>query len=99
MEVSEAKRLRGLEEENPQLKRLVANQAVQIHILKSKRSTQKSAEPVCKTTGREDESQIPVRNAISGLLPGARKAWYFDSIYRYQETDNRIFSRTCSKLA
>ncbi len=34
MEVSEAKRLRGLEEENARLKRLVADQAVQIHILK-----------------------------------------------------------------
>ena len=34
LEVSEAKRLRGLEEENARLKRLVADQAVQIHILK-----------------------------------------------------------------
>lgn len=34
MDVSEAKRLRGLEEENGRLKRLVADQAVQIHILK-----------------------------------------------------------------
>jgi putative transposase len=34
MEVSEAKRLRALEEENARLKRLVADQAVQIHILK-----------------------------------------------------------------
>jgi putative transposase len=33
-EVSEAKRLRALEEENSRLKRLVADQAVQIHILK-----------------------------------------------------------------
>ena len=41
MEVSEAKRLRALEEENSRLKRLVADQAVQIHI--------------CKTTGCEDE--------------------------------------------
>ena len=32
MEVSEAKRLRALEEENSRLKRLVADQAVQIHI-------------------------------------------------------------------
>ena len=32
--ISEAKRLRGLEEENSRLKRLVADQAVQIHILK-----------------------------------------------------------------
>ena len=32
MEVSEAKRLRGLEEENSRLKRLVADQAVQIHM-------------------------------------------------------------------
>jgi putative transposase len=30
----EAKRLRALEEENSRLKRLVADQAVQIHILK-----------------------------------------------------------------
>ncbi len=34
MDVNEAKRLRGLEEENGRLKRLVADQAVQIHILK-----------------------------------------------------------------
>src|SRR6478735_8602846 len=34
MEVSEAKRLRAMEEENSRLKRLVADQAVQIHILK-----------------------------------------------------------------
>ena len=34
MEVSEARRLRSLEEENNRLKRLVADQAVQIHILK-----------------------------------------------------------------
>jgi putative transposase len=34
MEISEAKRLRALEEENWRLKRLVADQAVQIHILK-----------------------------------------------------------------
>ena len=34
MEVSEARRLRGLEEENARLKRLVADLAVQIEILK-----------------------------------------------------------------
>ena len=34
IEGSEAKRLRALEEENSRLKRLVADQAVQIHILK-----------------------------------------------------------------
>jgi putative transposase len=34
MEVNEARRLRGLEEENGRLKRLVADQAVQIQILK-----------------------------------------------------------------
>ena len=34
MEVSEARRLRSLEEENSRLKRLVADQAVQIQILK-----------------------------------------------------------------
>ena len=34
MGVSEAKRLRALEEENSWLKRPVADQAVQIHILK-----------------------------------------------------------------
>ena len=34
LEVSEAKRLRTLEEENSRLRRLVADQAVQIHILK-----------------------------------------------------------------
>ena len=53
MEVSEAKRLRALEEENSRLKRLVADQAVQIHILKEVNA--KSGEPVCKTTGCEDE--------------------------------------------
>jgi putative transposase len=34
MEVNEARRLRSLAEENNRLKRLVADQAVQIHILK-----------------------------------------------------------------
>jgi putative transposase len=34
MDVSEARRLRGLEDENARLKRLVADQAVQIQILK-----------------------------------------------------------------
>lgn len=34
MEVDEARRLRALEEENRRLKRLVADQAVQIQILK-----------------------------------------------------------------
>jgi putative transposase len=34
MEVNEARRLRALEEENGRLKRLVADQAVQIQILK-----------------------------------------------------------------
>jgi putative transposase len=34
MDVSEARRLRGLEEENARLKRLVADQAVQLQILK-----------------------------------------------------------------
>ncbi len=34
MEVNEARRLRGLEEENNRLKRVVADQAVQIQILK-----------------------------------------------------------------
>ena len=34
MEVAEARRLRALEEENGRLKRLVADQAVQIQILK-----------------------------------------------------------------
>ena len=34
MEVSEARRMKGLEEENTRLKRLVADQAVQIQILK-----------------------------------------------------------------
>ena len=34
MDINEARRLRSLEEENSRLKRLVADQAVQIHILK-----------------------------------------------------------------
>ena len=34
MEVNEARRLKGLDEENARLKRLVADQAVQIQILK-----------------------------------------------------------------
>jgi hypothetical protein len=42
-----------LEEKNSRLKRLVADQAVQIHILEEVNA--KSGEPVCKTTGREDE--------------------------------------------
>ena len=34
MEINEARRLRALEEENARLKRLVADQAVQLQILK-----------------------------------------------------------------
>jgi putative transposase len=34
LDLSEARRLRALEEENARLKRLVADQAVQMHILK-----------------------------------------------------------------
>jgi len=34
MEVSDARRLRQLEEENRQLKRVVAQQALDIHVLK-----------------------------------------------------------------
>ena len=52
MEVSGAKRLRALEEENSRLKRLVADQAVQIHILKEVNA--RTGEPVCKTAGGED---------------------------------------------
>ena len=55
IEVSEATRPRTLEEENSRLKRLVADQAVQIHILKE--VNEKSGEPLCKTTGGEDESR------------------------------------------
>ena len=65
MEISEAKRLRALEEENSRLKRLVADQAVQIRILK--RSTQKSGEPVCETTGREGECGRRLGKSSSGL--------------------------------
>ena len=53
MEVSEAERLRALEEENSRLKRLVTDQAGRFTY--SRRSTQKSGEPVCKTTGRKAE--------------------------------------------
>ena len=55
IEVSEATRLRTQEEENSRLKRLVADQAGQIHILKE--VNEKSGEPLCKTTGGEDESR------------------------------------------
>ena len=44
IEVSEATRPRTLEEENSRLKRLVADQAVQIHILKEVNA--KSGEPL-----------------------------------------------------
>ena len=54
MEVSEAKRLRGIGRKELALKRLVADQVVQIHILKEV-NAKKGGEPVCETTGCEDE--------------------------------------------
>jgi putative transposase len=65
MEVSEARRLGALEEENSRLKRLVADQAVQFTF--SRRSTPKSDEPVCKTTGGEDECSGRFGQSGSGL--------------------------------
>ena len=53
MDVSEARRLRGLEEENARLKRLVADQAVQIQILKEVNS--KKGKPVYQATGSQAE--------------------------------------------
>jgi hypothetical protein len=47
MEVSEATRLKALEEENPRLKRLVADQALDIQILKEVNS-KKVVNPVQK---------------------------------------------------
>ena len=78
MEVSEAKRLRALEEENSRLKRLVADQAVQIHILKEVNA--KSGEPVCKTTGCEDECARRFWQSGSGLSgAGTGEASYYRS--------------------
>jgi len=53
MDVSEARRLRSLEEENSRLKRLVADQAVQIQVLKEVNS--KNGKPVGQETGGEDQ--------------------------------------------
>lgn len=53
IEVSEATRLRTLEEENPRLKRLVASRRCRFTFLKEVNA--KSGEPLCKTTGGEDE--------------------------------------------
>jgi hypothetical protein len=53
-----------LEEENSRLKRLVADQAC---ITFSKRSTQKSGEPICKTMGCEDECSGRRWESGSGL--------------------------------
>jgi len=51
MEVEEARRLRALEDENARLKRVLADQAVQIQILKEVNAKNgKSVEP---TTGGE----------------------------------------------
>lgn len=49
MDVSEARRLRAMEEENSRLKRLVADQAVQIQILKEVNS--KNGKPVNQAAG------------------------------------------------
>jgi putative transposase len=53
MDVAEARRLRALQEENGRLKRLVADQAVQIQILKEVNS--KNGKPVSQETGGRNE--------------------------------------------
>ncbi|HBW14830.1 MAG TPA: hypothetical protein DEF41_01485 [Desulfovibrio sp.] len=55
MDVSEARRLRGLEEENQRLKRLVAEQALDIQVLK---------EVLEKKRVRPAERRLAVRYAI-----------------------------------
>ena len=49
MDVSEARRLRALEDENARLKRIIADLSVQNHILKEVNS--KNGKPVCKKAG------------------------------------------------
>lgn len=49
MDVSEARRLRALEDENARLKRIIADLSVQNHILKEVNA--KNGEPVCKKAG------------------------------------------------
>lgn len=69
MEVDEARRLRGLEEENGRLRRLVADQAVQIQILKEVNA--KNGKPVEPAPGSEDgrwKKAWPAQPEPVGLL-------------------------------
>ena len=65
MDVSEARRLRSLEEENGRLKRIIADLSVQNHILKEVNA--KNGEPVCKTAGCEDQSRRGLGQSSAGV--------------------------------
>jgi hypothetical protein len=66
LEVSEARRLRSLEDENDRLKRLVADQAVQLQILKEVNA--KSGRPVAQTAGDPIDRGKEPRHHGAGVL-------------------------------
>ena len=67
MEVSEAKRLRAMEEENSRLKRLVADQAVQIHILK-----EVNAKKVVSPSARRRAVKMSVQENLGKVAAACR---------------------------
>ena len=66
MDVSEARRLRTLQDENARLKRIIADLSVQSHILKEVNS--KNGKPVCKKAGCPKEHGERRRVQIGCLL-------------------------------
>ena len=93
MKVSEAKRLRALEEENSRLKRLVADQAVQIHILKGQRKK------VASPSARRRAVEMSVQGGLGKVAAVCRALGLARSSYcrsGRSSLDSRRIGRKCS---
>ena len=91
MEVSEAKRLRALEEENSRLKRLVADQAVQIHILK-----EVNAKKLASPSARRRAVKMSVQEGIGKVAAACRALGLARSSY-YRSGRSSLESRRIRK--
>jgi hypothetical protein len=91
MEVSEAKRLRALEDENSRLKRLVADQAVQIHILK-----EVNAKKAVSPSARRRAVKMSVQEGIGKVAATCRALGLSRSSY-YRSGRSSLESRRIRK--
>jgi len=82
MEVSEARRLRALEDDNARLKRIIADLSVQNHILKEVNA--KNGKPVCKKAGCPAKCGKRLGEQGGGLPcaeAGSLRVWEIESFH------------------